>query len=184
LKNFIEPVMGESVGNNNYVKIIPNTISTNPTLAEHSMPRIAYMAHHDTVHTQCGMQNDNLLYIREPLGDTTKVIVFAQNKVKTETKLVTTKKWDPILKQLNDVEELKEFYTNIGFYSNCLGADCTTGVWLILEMIKANVPGVYVIHSDEEVGGKGARDMVNAHIKIKNDINNCWSKTLVGYDIR
>lgn len=40
--------------------------------------------------------------------------------------------------------------------SNCLGADCTAGVWVMSEMIKANVPGLYVFHRDEENGGKGS----------------------------
>jgi hypothetical protein len=41
--------------------------------------------------------------------------------------------------------------------SDCLGADCTTGVWLILGMIEKNVPGVYVIHYGEESGCIGSR---------------------------
>ena len=41
--------------------------------------------------------------------------------------------------------------------SNCLGADCTTGVWIMLEMIKARVEGLYIFHRDEEIGGKGSR---------------------------
>jgi hypothetical protein len=44
--------------------------------------------------------------------------------------------------------------------SNCLGADCTTGVWLILELIKAKIPGVYVIHAGEELGCIGSRALV------------------------
>ena len=44
--------------------------------------------------------------------------------------------------------------------SDCLGADCTTGIWLILEMMHAKIPGVYVIHADEEVGCIGSRDLV------------------------
>lgn len=44
--------------------------------------------------------------------------------------------------------------------SNCLGADCTTGVYLILEMIDAGIPGVYVVHAAEEVGCKGSRALV------------------------
>ncbi|UJX45740.1 hypothetical protein [Xanthobacter sp. YC-JY1] len=43
-----------------------------------------------------------------------------------------------------------------GGASNCLGADCTTGVWLMTEMIKAGVPGLYVFHRDEECGGLGS----------------------------
>lgn len=41
--------------------------------------------------------------------------------------------------------------------SNCLGADCTTGVFIMAEMIKAKVPGTYVFHREEESGGKGSR---------------------------
>jgi hypothetical protein len=41
--------------------------------------------------------------------------------------------------------------------SNCLGADCTSGVWLMREMIMANVPGLYIFHSAEEVGGIGSQ---------------------------
>lgn len=40
--------------------------------------------------------------------------------------------------------------------SNCLGADCTAGVWVMREMILANVPGLYVFHRDEETGGNGS----------------------------
>lgn len=44
--------------------------------------------------------------------------------------------------------------------SNCLGADCTTGVWLVTGMILAGVPGVYVIHADEESGCIGSSAFV------------------------
>ena len=40
--------------------------------------------------------------------------------------------------------------------ANCLGADCTTGVYLMREMIKAKVPGLYVFHRAEEIGARGA----------------------------
>lgn len=45
-----------------------------------------------------------------------------------------------------------------GESTGCLGADCTTGVWLILQMIKAGIAGTYIIHSAEEIGciGSGA----------------------------
>lgn len=44
--------------------------------------------------------------------------------------------------------------------SNCLGADCTTGVWLMLGMIEAGIEGVYVVHAAEEVGCKGSSALV------------------------
>lgn len=40
--------------------------------------------------------------------------------------------------------------------SNCLGADCTTGVWLMIKMIEARKPGLYIFHREEEVGGNGS----------------------------
>lgn len=39
---------------------------------------------------------------------------------------------------------------------NCLGADCTVGVWIMRQMYKAGVPGLYVWHAGEECGGIGS----------------------------
>ena len=44
--------------------------------------------------------------------------------------------------------------------SNCLGADCATGIWLILEMIEAGIEGVYVVHAEEETGCIGSGHLV------------------------
>lgn len=41
--------------------------------------------------------------------------------------------------------------------SNCLGADDTLGVWLMVQMIQRQRPGLYVFHREEERGGKGSR---------------------------
>lgn len=40
--------------------------------------------------------------------------------------------------------------------SNCLGADCAAGVWIMAEMIKAKVPGLYIFHFAEEIGCVGS----------------------------
>ena len=40
--------------------------------------------------------------------------------------------------------------------SNCLGADCTAGVWLMLQMIAARIEGLYIFHAAEECGGLGS----------------------------
>jgi hypothetical protein len=40
---------------------------------------------------------------------------------------------------------------------DCLGADDGAGLWLLLELIKVNKPGLYIFHRAEEVGGKGSR---------------------------
>lgn len=47
--------------------------------------------------------------------------------------------------------------------SNCLGADCAAGVWIMREMILAGVPGVYVFHRDEESGGRGSSWVADTH---------------------
>lgn len=39
---------------------------------------------------------------------------------------------------------------------DCLGADDTAGVWIMLQMIRAKLPGVYVFHRNEEIGGLGS----------------------------
>lgn len=43
---------------------------------------------------------------------------------------------------------------------SCLGADCTTGLWLMMGMIEAGVEGVYVAHAAEEIGGIGSTNLV------------------------
>jgi len=40
--------------------------------------------------------------------------------------------------------------------SNCLGADDTAGIWIMIEMIKAKKPGTYIFHRGEEKGGIGS----------------------------
>jgi|KBSMisStandDraft_5_1062788.scaffolds.fasta_scaffold14342_2 hypothetical protein len=40
---------------------------------------------------------------------------------------------------------------------SCLGADDTAGIWIMLNMIKAKIPGHYIFHRGEECGGVGSR---------------------------
>lgn len=40
--------------------------------------------------------------------------------------------------------------------SDCLGADDTAGIWLMLQMIGAGVPGTYLFHRNEERGRVGS----------------------------
>lgn len=48
----------------------------------------------------------------------------------------------------------------------CLGADDTAGVWLMLEMIKARVPGTYLFHYGEEKGCIGSRALALSHPEL------------------
>lgn len=47
-----------------------------------------------------------------------------------------------------------------------LGADNGAGIWLLLNMIDADVPGTYLFHFGEEVGGVGSRGMALHHSKF------------------
>lgn len=55
--------------------------------------------------------------------------------------------------------------------SNCLGADCTAGVWLMTEMIEAGVPGLYVFHRGEERGGMGSRYVAEREARRLDDFS-------------
>ena len=44
-----------------------------------------------------------------------------------------------------------------GPVSGCLGADDGAGIYLLLKMIQAKVPGTYIFHTGEERGGIGCR---------------------------
>lgn len=47
-----------------------------------------------------------------------------------------------------------------------LGADDGAGVWLMMEMIDAGVPGAYLFHRGEECGGIGSRGMAKYHADV------------------
>lgn len=64
-----------------------------------------------------------------------------------------------------------------GSKSNCLGADCATGIWLILEMIDAGIEGVYVVHAEEESGCIGSSAMVAANPKWMHNL-----KAVISFD--
>jgi hypothetical protein len=44
----------------------------------------------------------------------------------------------------------------VGNKTDCLGADDGAGVWIMLNMIRNQVPGYYIFHRDEESGGRGS----------------------------
>jgi hypothetical protein len=66
--------------------------------------------------------------------------------------------------------------------SNCLGADDTAGVFLMLEMIKAEIPGVYVIHFGEECGGIGSKSLAKGNPDFFRDIDIAIAFDRMGYE--
>ena len=69
-----------------------------------------------------------------------------------------------------------------GEKSSCLGADCTTGIWLMLEMIDAGIQGVYVIHSAEEIGCVGSSRLIQRNPKWLSHIDAVISFDRRAYD--
>jgi hypothetical protein len=69
-----------------------------------------------------------------------------------------------------------------GSLSNCLGADCTTGVWLMREMILNNVAGLYVFHDSEEIGGIGSSYLAKHHNGLLDGIDYAIAFDRKGYD--
>lgn len=57
--------------------------------------------------------------------------------------------------------------------ASCLGADCTTGVWLMMEMVRAKVPGLYVFHRAEEIGCLGSEHILYETPDLLADIDAC-----------
>lgn len=53
------------------------------------------------------------------------------------------------------------------FMSNCLGADDATGCWIMRQMIANNIPGQYVFHRGEEIGGIGSKWKANHDMDIE-----------------
>jgi hypothetical protein len=66
--------------------------------------------------------------------------------------------------------------------SNCLGADCATGIWIMLQMIAARVPGRYIVHAAEESGCNGSRYIVEATPELADGIKACISFDRRGTD--
>lgn len=81
---------------------------------------------------------------------------------------------------LQDVVITNDFATTSA--SNCLGADCTTGLWLMLGMIEAGIDGVYVAHAAEEIGGIGSSALVADSPSWLSDIDICISFDRYGTD--
>jgi len=55
----------------------------------------------------------------------------------------------------------------------CLGADDGAGLWLLLEMIHAGVPGRYAFHRGEEKGRLGSMHVANREPERLRDIDAC-----------
>lgn len=65
--------------------------------------------------------------------------------------------------------------------SNCLGADCTTGVFTCLRLIEAGVPATFVFHRGEEVGGLGSEWLADFYPDWVSSFTHCISLDRRGF---
>lgn len=93
-----------------------------------SNPKILWSSHTDTVHDRSGFQE---LIVENGF-------VRRKHPTKKEKKVLVKAGSQPI-------------------WDECLGADCTTGVYIMIEMIKAGVEGRYIFHRAEEIGCLGSK---------------------------
>lgn len=153
---YLIPYFGTPDRHGNYILINPDSNG--------NLPRVCYMSHHDTVHRTIGRQTKNIKYSPEKTGD---VHVFISND--TIPKIT---KHQTVKNNKTGQLETREYQTidiNDEFYSNCLGADCTTGVWLMIQMIESGCPGVYVVHGDEEIGCIGSGCIVDEYNRMTDE---------------
>lgn len=66
--------------------------------------------------------------------------------------------------------------------SNCLGADDGAGIWIMEQMIRAGVEGLYVFHRDEESGGGGSIHFNKYHKAEYKHCKMCISLDRFGYN--
>jgi hypothetical protein len=65
---------------------------------------------------------------------------------------------------------------------NCLGADDGTGIWLCLQALKANKPGLYIFHRGEECGCLGSKHISSKESDLIRDIKVAVAFDRRGYD--
>lgn len=65
--------------------------------------------------------------------------------------------------------------------NNCLGADDTTGCWIMINMIRAQKPGLYIFHRGEECGGLGSTHIAKHEPYLLNGIQRAIAFDRAGY---
>lgn len=69
-----------------------------------------------------------------------------------------------------------------GETASCLGADCTVGVWIMRQMILRQIPGLYVFHAEEEIGGYGSKHIAKNNPELLAGINHAIALDRRGTD--
>jgi hypothetical protein len=102
---------------------------------------------------------------------------FITEKTGTNTRTIRSSKFE---KQRYPVRvKGKWLYQKEG--KDILGADDTTGVWMMLNLIDAKKPGLYIFHRDEEVGGTGSKYITKRKPELLHGIQRAISFDRKGY---
>jgi len=135
IKKYIDPVPGmqKDMFGNRFIQIGKKSTTV-------------FASHTDTVHEDTTRPRDIYEYEKFSTGDPKQPYKWSARKIgKTKPKLQ---------------ERQKVFMKGKWAYKrdkDVLGADDTTGVWLMLNLIHEKKPGLYLFHREEEIGGHGSK---------------------------
>jgi hypothetical protein len=138
----------------NKMKVKPVLRAQNCITVEVGKGTTLFSCHIDTCHNEEEKESYQLLYDankEELFLDETKE-VKDKKKNGSQTTGFTTSGSDPGWSWKNRAR---------GKVASCLGADDGAGVWMLLQMIEAKIPGAYIFHRGEERGGIGANAMLS-----------------------
>ena len=116
-----------------------------------------------------------------PTNDTTSRIMFTAHTDTVHRNADTTRHTQK-LAYIDDKHEIVGL--SINSESTCLGADDGTGCWVLLRLIEAKIPALYVFFRAEEIGGLGSEyyrsDKNNAD--LLESLTHCISFDRKGYN--
>lgn len=116
-----------------------------------------------------------------PTNETTSRIMFTAHTDTVHKNSDTTRHTQQLV-FLDDKHEIVGL--PIGSESSCLGADDGTGCWVLLRLIEAKIPALYVFFRAEEIGGLGSEyyrtDKANAD--LLESLTHCISFDRKGYN--
>lgn len=129
-------------------------------------PNIIWSSHTDTVHHDSGRQK----------------LAFKDSMVcaDVQRRKLNSQELDALMKDYMRTSKMPHVPKDKKT-TNCLGADCTSGIWLMIEMIKAGQPGRYIFHREEETGGHGSSHIARNESHLLKGIEFCVALDRKGY---
>ena len=117
-----------------------------------------------------------------PTNETTSRVMFTAHTDTVHKNAYATQYYTQELTYIDDNHEIIGLPLDTG--STCLGADDGTGCWVLLRLIEAKIPALYVFFRAEEIGGLGSEyyrsDKANAD--LLESLTHCISFDRKGYN--